>query len=161
MAIGWFIAPYKRRSDPDRVFRYCAMDDFTTQILADGGAWAETEVLGNCAVVKVNASTATLSTIAGTQGFQRIPLQRLDDPLSSLTNAQRNAIRNRILAMGYTSAEINASLPNLANVTLRQVLHFVTTRRLKPRYDPGTDAIVLDGAEQPVRQVESVDAEVI
>lgn len=161
MPIGWFIAPYKRRIGAPRPTRYCAMDDFTAQISADGGAWTETEVLGDCAVVKVNAAAGTLSTIAGTSGFQRIPLQRLDDPLSSLTNAQRNAIRNRILAMGYTQAEINAALPNLANVTLGQVLRFVCTRRLRPRYDQPTDTIICDGQIDPVRPIEEVDAEVV
>lgn len=160
MPIGWFIVPYKRRSDPNKVIRYCAMDDLSAQIASDGGKWAETEVLGDCAVVKVDASSATLTTISGTSGFQRIPLQRLDDPLSSLTNAQRTAIRNRILAMGYTSAEINAAIPNLANVTLGQVLRFIATRRLKPRYDAGTDSIILDGDAQQVRPIESVDAAV-
>lgn len=161
MPIGWFIAPYKRRTDATRPTRYCAMDDFTAQITSDGGAWTESEVLGDCAVVKVDASATTLQTIAGTSGFQRIPLQRLDDPLSSLTNAQRNAIRNRVIAMGYTQAEINAALPNLANVTLGQVLRFIATRRLKPRYDSATDTIVLDGEIQTPRSIDSVDAEVV
>lgn len=89
MPIGWFIAPYKRRTDPVRVRRYCAMDDFTDQV----AAWSEVEVLGQHAIVKVSESSAVLSSIAGTAGFQRIPVARLDDPLSSLSVAQRNAIR--------------------------------------------------------------------
>lgn len=137
------------------------MDDFTAQVLADGGAWTEAEVLGDCAIVKVRASAATLTAIAGAQGIQRIPLTRLDDPLSSLTNAQRNAIRNRIIAMGYTTAELNAAFPNLAQATLGQVLRFAASRRLRPRYDQATDTIVCDGQQDPVRSVDSVDAEVV
>ena len=161
MPIGWFIAPYKRRPTTGPVpTRYCAMDDFTSQIVADGGAWSESEVLGDCAIVKVRASSQTLSDIASAQGVTRIPLQILDDPLSSLTNAQRNAIRNRILAMGYTTAEINAALPNLANVTLGQVLRFAATRRLRPRYDRASDTIVLDGQVETPRPVADLDAAV-
>ena len=46
MPIAWFICPYKQRPAPKRNFRYCAMDDLTAVIRADGGDWSETEVLG-------------------------------------------------------------------------------------------------------------------
>ena len=161
MAVGWFIAPYARvlenRPHPSR---YCVMDDYTAQIRTDGGAWAETEVLGDRAIVKVRASDATLTTIAADVRIRRIPLNALDNPLSSLTVNQRTAIRNELLDAGYTVAEVNARFPNLANNTLREALTFLATRRRKPRYDSGTDAIILDGAVQSCRSVESVDASV-
>lgn len=156
MAIAWFLCPYVRKPGL-RVMRVCAMDQFTTSIKADGGAWAETEVLGNRAIVKVAASPATLSLIANTPTFRRIPLALLNNPLSSLTARQRTAIKNEILDAGYTLAEIDAALPDLTAVTLRQVLRFLATRRLKPRYDTQTDTIVLDGPAQPCRSVDDLD----
>lgn len=160
MPIAWFLCPYKRRLDSIRPRRYCAMDDFTTQIGTDGGQWSESEILGNRAIVKVRASDATLTTIASTAIFRRIPLTRLDDSLSTLTGAQRNAIRQEIVDAGYTSAELNAAIPNLATATLGQVLRFMATRRLKPRYDAATDAIIIDGPIQSVKSADVVDAAV-
>lgn len=163
MALAWFIVPYKRRN-PGKVppERYCAMDDFTEQIRADGGDWSETEILGDAAIVKTRASAATLATIAATAGFDRFPNHvNLNDTLGDLTAGQRNAILNRALALGYSQAEIDAALPpNWQNVTLRQVLRFLAGRRLRPRYDQPTDTIVVDGPEQPVRPVEDVDGQV-
>ena len=160
MAIAWFICPFKRRVGARMPTRYCAMDDFTVAINLDGGRWSETEVLGDRAIVKVNASAATLTLIANTATYRRIPLAALNDPLSSLTNAQRNAIRNEVLDAGYTVAEVNARFPNLANNTLGDVLRFMATRRLRPRYDSGTDTIVCDGAIQQCRSVDEVNEEV-
>lgn len=163
MPLAWFIAPYKRRNPGERPpERYCAVDDFTAQIRADGGDWSETEILGNAALVKVRAAAGTLTVIAAAAGFLRIPNHTdLNDTLGDLTNAQKTAILNEALALGYTQAEINAALPNnWQNVTLRQVLNFFRTRRLKPRYDAAADSIVLDGAVQPTRTLESVDAAV-
>jgi len=160
MAVAWFFAPYKRRDFGTLRTRYCSMDDFTVQIKADGGNWSESECLGNHAIVKVRANQATLDTINATPGMLRIPLALLDDQLSSLSAVQRTAIRTRLEALGYTLAEIQAAIPDLANATLRDVLRFALTRRLKPRYDSGTDSIVLDGPPQPTRALEHADGDV-
>lgn len=162
MSIGWFIANYKRRIGARRPTRYCAMDDYTALILADGGTWTESEVLGNRAVVKVRASDDTLTVIAADPAIRRIPVSRLGDSLSALTPGQRDAIRDELLDAGYSLAELQARFPgaDLSNVTLRDVLAFLATRRLKPRYDANSDAIILDGAIQPCRDVEEVDRSV-
>lgn len=163
MPLAWFVAPYKRRNPGETpAQRYCSMDDFTAAIVADGGTWDETEVLGDCALVKVRASNATLTAINAAAGMLRIPNHvALTDTLGDLTANQRTAILNRILQMGYTQAEIDAALPaNWAAVTLGQVLRFAARRRLKPRYDQGTDAIVVDGPVQPVKPVDVVSATV-
>jgi hypothetical protein len=160
MAIGWFLCPYIRLAEPSRAIRYCAMDDFTSVIRADGGDWREVEVLGNQAVVKVRALAPTLTTLAGTPGFRRIPLNLLNDSLSTLTAGQRTAIRDELLAAGYTLAEVQAALPDLSTVTLRDVLRFLASRRLKPRYDQGTDNIVLDGPVQACGDIDALDASV-
>ena len=159
MPVGWFICPYKLKSDAERPKRYCAMDDFSAAIAADGGKWTETEVLGDRAICKVRAAAGTLTTINGTATFRRIPLDILDDSLSTLTNGQRTAIKNELLDAGYTLAEINAAVPDLSVVTLRQVLHFFASRRLKPRFAAGV--IIFDGPQVTPRTVESVDGEVV
>lgn len=157
MPTAWFICPMERVPHPLRVTRRCAMDSFTSAIRADGGSWAETEVLGQRAVVKVNASAATLTTIAGTAGFTRVPSARLDDPLSSLSNGQRNAIRNLILELGYTPAEVAARFPNLSAATVGDVLRFMASRRRKVRHDAATDSIVDDGDVVTPTPVDHVD----
>ena len=116
MAIAWFITIYKRRGDntgwpPYR--RYCAMDDYTPLIYGEGGVWAESEVLGNYALVKVRASDTTLATIAADPLFLRIPLNHLDLTLGELTPQQRAARVTWALAQralqglpGLSTAEI-------------------------------------------------------
>lgn len=165
MAIAWFICPYKRDLTARRPTRYCAMNDFTPQILAEGGTWTESEVLGNYAVVKVRASATTLTTIAGTPDFTRIPNHiALSDQLGDLTNTQRNTLLTLLQNMGYPLAEISAALggtlANWRTHTLGDVLRFITRRRQAPRYDAANDAIVLDGAIHACRDIANVDAEV-
>ena len=161
MPVGWFIAPYKRGTAPGRAERYVVVHDLNASIAADGGFWSETEILGQVAIVKVRASEATLQAVGGLAGVDRIPVARLDDPLSSLTNTQRTAIRNRVLALGYNQEELVAALPgNLGQYTLRQLLRFIATRRRRVRYDAETDTIIDDGPNQPVRPVEDVDSAV-
>lgn len=167
MAVAWFIVPYSavtlRRANDGRV---CSMDEYTDIIRLDGGSWAETEVLGNHAVVKVSATPATLTALAADVRFQRIPVSLLDDTLASLTNAQVDAISNKVQALGYSLAEIQAALgttrAQIRQKTLRQVLRFVASRRIKPRYDANTQAVVFDtGVEVTPRSIENVDAAVI
>lgn len=161
MSVGWYLAPYKVRTERSgRPARYCAMDDFTPQIMGvDGGDWSESEILGDIAVVKVRASLATLSTIAGTAPFFRIPNHTApSDTLGDLTGAQRNALLNKLQALGYTSAEIQAALPaNWVSLTLGQVLRFAATRRLKPRWDDVAQVIKVDGIVQACRPIADVD----
>lgn len=163
MALAWFICPYKRHNPgvvpPER---YCAMDDFTSAIFADGGNWSETEILGDHAIVKVRASSATLTIVDAAPNFLRLPTHtNLNDTLGDLTTGQKNAIKNKLNSLGYTNQEITDALPtNWQNVTLRQVLQFAATRRLKPRYDSNTDSIILDGAEQPVRPLDHTNRDV-
>lgn len=164
MAVGWFLCPYKRLATgvgARKPVRYCAMRDVDAMIRADGGEWTETEVLGDRAIVKVRASAATLATIAGTPTFRRLPLTALDDPLSSLTAGQRNAIKTELLDAGYSLDEVTTALPDLATVTLRQVLSFLASRRMRPRYDANTDTIILDGPVQNCRPVEEIDGAIV
>jgi hypothetical protein len=159
MAIGWFIVPYKRDLIRPRPTRYCAMDDFTAAIRADGGDWAETEVLGDRAIVKARAKEATLDKIASV--YKRLPVDRLGDSLTSQPAEVKTALIDELENMGYSQAELQRQFArDLGNYTLGDVLRFAAGRRLKPRYDAATDAIVCDGIEQACRSVESVDEEV-
>lgn len=159
--MAWFLVPYKRRSSPLGPERYCAMNDFTALIQADGGSWSEAECLGNHAIVKVQALPSTLTAIAAEPTFQRLPKDLLDSSLSDLTQAQKKAINDKLEALGYSSTEIRDALgANIGTKTLRDVLRFALTRRLKPRYDSGTDQIILDGPVQVCKTIEAVDSEV-
>ena len=159
MAIAWFIVPYKRRPNERHPTRYCAIDDYTPEIYAAGGAWTETEVLGNRAIVKVRATDAQITALAGV--YKRIPLSRLADLLSTLAPAQRGAIYNELIDMGYTADEIRATLgSDLSLRTLLQVFRFIASRRHKPRYDAPTDTIICDGPAQTCRTIENVDGEI-
>lgn len=160
MPIAFYIAPYKRR-EGQRAARYCAMDDFTDQIAASGGAWAESEVLGDRAVVKVRASAAVLSAINAAPGMVRIPKAALQGTLADLTAGQKTALRNLLTDMGYSLAEIQTRFgSDLSAFTLGDVLRFAASRRRKPRYDAQADTIVLDGEVMPCRTIDDVDAEV-
>lgn len=162
MAIGWYIVPYKRRVGAHRPIRYCAMDDYTTEIIHTyGGAWAETEILGNCAIVKVRAPTQVLNFLNTVEGFKRLPKNRLNDSLADLPAGVKTVLRNYLVDMGYTLLELQDQFgSDLGQYTLRDVLRFATRRRLKPRYDPGSDTIYVDGSSQACRSIDSVDQEV-
>jgi len=78
MALGWFIAPYKWRSNGPRTFRHCAMDDFTSDIFAEDGDWTEAEIDDDKAIVLVRATNATLNRIALGSDVQ---FTKIDDPV--------------------------------------------------------------------------------
>jgi hypothetical protein len=138
------------------------MDDFTSQIEADGGKWAESEILGDQAITKVSASEATLATIQTAEGFRRIPkVVALETKLTALTQVEANGLETAALNAGYRIDEVSAKMgPNIRQKTLGDYLRLLTTRRLKPRYDKETDTIICDGAEQVCRTPENVDAAV-
>lgn len=161
MATGWFLVPYDYKNEAGFVYRAPGMDRFTSLIRADGGSWSEAECLGDEAVTKVSAFPATLNLIANEPEFIRIPMNLLDNTLAELTPQQRTAIRNKLEALGYPTQEIIDRLGNnLANVTLRQILRFILTRRKKPRWDGPSQSIILDGPNQTCKTIEQLDGEV-
>ena len=116
-------------------------------------------MLGDRCIVKVRAPAGVLTALASQPGIKRLPKDRLDDSLSDLPPAIKQALRDEALDMGYTLAEIQARFPNdLGTYTLRDVVHFMATRRLKSRWTG--IAIVLDGIIQSCKPVAQVDAEV-
>ena len=159
MPIAWFIAPYKTKSTVSGLYRYCAMDDFTQQIIyADGGNWSESEILGNVAVVKVKAAQTTLDTISSTVNFVKLPKVLLTESLSDLTPTQKTAILNKLTSLGYSVPEIkNALGDDIGSKTLADLLRFAATRRLKPHFNADQTQILVDGIEQRCRPIEDVD----
>ena len=155
----WFIVPYKRRlTDPDPT-RYCAMDDFTAQIKADGGGWSETEILGDRALVKVRASVSTIAQLA--MVFTQLPGAGLTNNFSGLLTQEKTDLNSELLLMGYSQAEIDTVLgSDLTNKTLEEFLQFSATRRKKPRYDAQTDTIICDGPDQTCKPVLTVEQEI-
>lgn len=168
MAIAWFICGYTVMESKPGIHsvRFCSMRAFDTQIWADGGAWAESEVVNNSAVVKVRASVATITAIGNTQGFYLIPLDITDINalMTALTQPQYNAIRNELLSLTYLDSEINAALGSTRAQwqvkTFKQLLDFAATRRFKPRYDAATDSFIFDGPIVIPLSIASVDAKV-
>lgn len=167
MATGWFICDYKRRDSgtpgqPGFIpGRYCAMDDFTLQISAQGGAWQEAECFGNKAVVKViGVNEALLQTIDGASGFLRLTDATLDRDTTTLNNPQRTRLTNTLLSLGFTQAEINAAFPGgwaTAGHTFREILNFSLSRRLQVRYDAATNTIICDGPAETTATVEIIE----
>lgn len=159
--IAWFVIPYKRELGADRPTRYCAVDDFTSRIFGDGGAWTESECLGGHAVVKVRASADVINELANTAGFFKFTQTNLWDSLSELSSEQRTTLSDKLQSLGYSLDEIESHLGvSWDGKTFLDLLNLFIKRRLKPRYDSGTDTIVLDGPAQDCRPIEEVDMEV-
>lgn len=171
--IGWYLIPYVVGFRADgSPYRYVAIDALTTQIWNDNGYavndgtqgpfWAESEVLGNVAVVKVRASAATHAEIAALPGAFQFPGVNLTDPLTPLTAQQSLAITSKLESLGYTAQEIFSHLPHVLNTyELGALLAVVALRRLQPSgWDPVGQQFVLDGPVQPVVPITALDAAV-
>ena len=162
MPVAYYICPYKTKPGHflGRPIRYVAMDDYTPQIYAAGGAWSEVECLGNRAIVKVRAPQELLDIGDGI--FTRLPKDRLDDSLADLPATVKNGLKNMVLDMGYTIEEVNTRFPDgIGQYTLRQALRFMASRRLKPRWDDLNQQIVLDGPVQACKDIDRLDIEVV
>ena len=150
MPVGLFIAPYKRRKDLEnsrkKYVRYCAIDDFTSLIHADGGVWREIEIRGNRALVKVRAKASTLALLDAE--FKRIPTPVLSSPLSELGVGARNALRNELQDQGHKLTSITDALGDLSEVTLLELLQFMAKTRFKPKYDAYKDDIVFNESSE-------------
>jgi hypothetical protein len=159
MLVGWYIVPYKRRGATLTPTRYPAIDDYTAEIHAADGQWAETEVLGNRCLVKVRAPASVLNKLDSV--YKRLPKDRLDDPLADLSQGVKDAIMAELLDMGYSLAELRGRFgDDLGTYTLRHVLRFMASRRRSARWDREANEIVLDGPIAACRSVKSVDNEV-
>jgi hypothetical protein len=93
--------------------------------------------------------------------YKRLPKDRLNDSLADLPPAVKSAIRDELLDMGYSLAELRERFgDDLSAYTLRDVLRFAARRRRAARWDREANEIVLDGPIAVCRSVKSVDKEV-
>lgn len=142
--MAWLLCQYKRDLEIPRA-RYCVIEDYYLALKADGATWGSVEVLGNHAIVKVKCSDGMLTTLRQDPLITYIPLSLLTSSLGDLTNNQINAIRTKVESLGYTTTELQQRLGNNWRTrTLGDVLRVVATRRIKPRWDRTTQAIVFD-----------------
>lgn len=118
--IRWYLAPYKLRHGGLLPCRYCSMDDSTHIISADGGKWHETEILGDQAVVCVEAKSEEL-------------FGKLGDHFKEITEANAKQI---ISDAGYL---VPADKTALADILA------VASYRRKPRWDEREQRVVCDG----------------
>ena len=157
MPVAFYIVPMKRNPFPAGPFPQrdiaLVIDDPNFK------NWAGIEVMGNRAIVKVNAGAARLTQYDA--AYKRLPKNSLDTSLSDLSAPVKAALRAEVLGMGYTAAEVNARFPNgVGEYTLRQFLQFVSSRRRRERYDPDADEIILDGQDDPCGSLDEIDQQV-
>lgn len=153
--MAWFIVPYRLRQRGERTIRYCAMDDYTRAIQAEKGAWDEIEIVGNMALVKVDAPTPVLNQIRRDPDFFEI--------VNNLQDADRdtlNGIREKMQSLGYSEKEIQTTLgDDLSVVTQKQVVEFCAQRSQMGYYDAARGEVVLEeqkAATKPVDEVEKI-----
>lgn len=162
--MAWFLVAYKTPTSGPRAgmpnTRVLAIDDYTPLIVADGGAWDATEVLGDQAIAKVRASEETLTAIASDPLCVRLPFDTLDIPLSSVPVVARQRILSRLATAGYPVQKISEKVGDLSGVTAKDVLEFFASQRRKPRFDAGTKKILFDGPVLPCRSIEDINVRV-
>lgn len=164
MAVAWFLVPYRVDLGDGNVGdarRYPATDDFRDQL----DAVATVEILGGYALAKVRGPIVALQALNAEPGVVHIPKAALDDSLADLTNAQKVAIRDRLLALGYTSAQLQAALGgDIGSRTLRELLRFAASRWRRPvTLDPATGDVVYEAEDWPggpPKPIEVVDVAV-
>ncbi len=106
----------------------------------------EIEVAGDHALVYV-PNDADAEILRQQTGALALPKMGLADTLGELTPQERGALRDVLVALGYTTAEIRNRLrtTDLSTARLGELLEFARTRRKTPRLDLETGVIVLDG----------------
>lgn len=127
------------------VIRYCALDDHKDVV------WAESEVLGDQAVVKVTGSPAALAAVEADPDITRFPVDDLD---AVIPQNRLGRMRGLLTSAGYTPAEAGRIQ---RGATLRDLLEAFTVRRRKPRPNPQGGRPVMDGEARPCRPVADVD----
>lgn len=167
MPSAWFLMPFKVfEQRPDRDTRALEIN-FDPVVLdayrTDGGEMRQIECRGNHALIKLRAFTQdTLDKVAGLPGTTRITTKQLNETLSDLTPAQKTALRNLIVGLGYALADVQAALgPDIGNRTVREVLRYIvsqdqpgftvnpdrTTFTMKGPIIDNTDLLIVDAVD--------------
>ena len=169
--VGWFICRYNHRFNPfkwpNHYSARIAMDEHTVEIAEHGGAWGGIQAFGGFAVCKVVATPAVLNAIAALDGFWRIPLDRLDDPLSTLPSKYLTQINQLLQSMGFTVQEIEDKFGvDWENVLIRTVLRFMISRWRQWRWNADLERLEWDGTihlktdEQTQIELQGLDLEI-
>lgn len=163
MPIAWFLCPRVRLRDvpAPRVRTTCVLNDHLARIEADGGAWDGAVVLGGFDLCKVRASDATIAFLSSQPDILYLLGDTPLDTQMALKQQEYNVVNTRLKTQGYSQAEIDAALGSSVSAwnthTYRDLLNFISSRRLKPRYDSATDTVFWDGVEQPVTPPDVAD----
>lgn len=89
LVTGWFCVPYSPHPRRARA-RYVAIDDQTPEIFGCGGAWSESEIAGDRAVVRVRSTSAMLSNLSRRyRNLSETEARRLTPRLATLVHAVR------------------------------------------------------------------------
>jgi len=146
----WYLSPFVRNVTVERPTRYCLINDQADRIATAGGTlFQDVEVLGNQGLVLIHGPAAVHDALSAQ--FIQLPALGLADSFgASLLQTDRASLKNHLNLLSYDDAEIKARLRtiDLSTVRFGEYLNFMRTRRKTPRYDPSTDAIILDGPAQ-------------
>lgn len=153
MTYWWLCRYVKSVGEFNKPFvRVSAFELYYHDLVRDGAKWRYEEIAGNRALVRAEMSDALAQTIAMDVNCLPLPLNRLDQTLGELSPQARSTLQDLAVEMGYSLTEIRNRLGNnLANVTLGQLLRFLASRRIKPRYNADKTDVVFDGPVIPLR----------
>ena len=164
MTLIWLLSPYTRQTSRSTLFyqRVNVMNEYTASIQADGGTWQEVEVLGNHAIIKARYSASAITAaLASDIRLYILPTRNLNTTLADLTEQQKTDLIAKIISLGYTITELRAALGNdIALITFGELLRFIATRRIEPRYDTSANDIVFDGVVVIPESVDALDGRV-
>lgn len=152
----WLLVPYRIKQRPGgHYFRYPAIDDYRKDLEKAGGVWEESEVLGNHALVYCKADAGALEKILQDPDFLQLP-----EAMEELTPRQTTELVQRLRLLGFPLAEIQEKLGgDLTSLTYKQLLSFITQRRVTPRPSGDRTTFVFDGeviSAKPVEELEKV-----
>ena len=149
MPVRYYLIPYTHQDFHGRVngSRQIFTDAQRDTLATENAKYPHREVLGDHAIVAVNARNAVLNQIDALPGVFQLPTRALDTTLADLTAPQKQALRDKARALGYDAQEIQDRFgADIGQATFRDVLKFLLKRRKKARYDSNAQDIVLDGA---------------
>lgn len=144
MAVAWFIAKFTYQITYPNWFNGFAnrIDPIDEQQLRAANARFKRLEISDRRIYKINATNAVLNAVEALPGVKRLPTTVLDNPLSSLTANQRQALQDELVDQGYTLADIQAQFPNLGQATLKQVLKFMARHNVLPAFDVNTVSVI-------------------
>ncbi len=158
MAIAWFTVPYvpaiiTAGERPGRELLLLQQHDLRAQ-------WSEVEILGNRAIVKMEAAPTVLLAVAALPGVYRFPFRYLKEPVSSEPLAVRLLLRQEMLDQGYTNEQINGRFGRgFEGATFRDVLLFMCSLWKRPFLDNGVISFgeAVDGSNRRHKRRHPID----